>query len=120
MKGQLPIKTLVIMGIVVLVLVALAAFVMPTAFRQTTIAEAQSIFSQKCVQYRTPDVEENYLNAYTARSDTEFLEACEILGFGSAEYPNRCLEKCPINLEVTEEDLERNYGDLVNNVLEGP
>lgn len=112
-KGELPVKILAIMGIVVLVLVVLAAFIVPTGFRQTSLAEAQREFAEGCIRYRAPTVRENYLNAYEARGDASFINACETLQYGSRDYPNRCLERCPIDMRVSEEDLNRDTAEVI-------
>jgi len=115
MKGiSLSLNAVVIIGIAVLVIAAMGLFFLSGSGSTISDAEAKRIFYSGCTQYCKADLYETFQGAYTAAyTNPQFIAACVKLGFGSQEFPNRCLENCPnCNLDVTGQDLNRGLDNI--------
>ena len=108
MKGiSLPVNAVVVIGLAVLVLVAVAAFFTTGSGGQLSELDARREFTVGCQNF-CESAPENY--ALAARLPTEhkkFYAACQRL-YNVGDYPNRCLEQCGCDMNMTEQDLQAN------------
>ena len=117
-KGlELPMNMIVIIIISALVLVVLVSYFLSVSGTSMSDAQANAAFSSGCLKYCKTDVDKNYISAYDlSNTDTDFVNACEKLGYGNKEFPNRCLEKCPASLcdmDATAQDVTDRHDQLV-------
>ncbi|MEM7819735.1 MAG: hypothetical protein QXD48_02815 [Candidatus Aenigmatarchaeota archaeon] len=115
----LPTNMIIIIILAVLVLIVLSAYFISTSGTSMSTADANRIFSKGCLRYCKSDVEKNYVNAYyIPETDKEFMAACERLGYGNREYPNRCLEKCGhvCDMQATDSDVNNRFDQIVSNL----
>lgn len=116
MKGfEMPSNAIVILVASVIIFVMIWSFITTVSVRQMSTADAQRIFSVDCRTLCSTDSEENYATAYEIlKNKPDFVKACTVLGYGSAEYPNRCLERCGCDMYVR----EGSVGEKIGNVTE--
>src|SRR3989344_2980167 len=115
-KGlALPVNILVIMIIVVIVLVTLIAVFIGTSGQNINTTDANKIFAQGCQKYcSSASLDEAYLSSYEiAQNDKTFLNACISLGYGTTEYPIKCLDTCGCDTTATREDINRRMQQLI-------
>lgn len=115
-KGlSLPINMLVVIIIIVLVLVTVIAMFIGTSGQNINTTDANKVFAQGCQTYcSSASLDETYLSSYEiAQNDREFLNACISLGYGTEEYPIKCLDTCGCDTSVTREDINRRLQQLI-------
>jgi Tfp pilus assembly protein PilE len=119
-KGlELPVNMIVIIVIAALVLVVLVSYFLSMSGTSMSDAQANAAFRSGCLKYCKTDVERNYISAYSlSQSDTEFMSACEKLGYGNKEFPNRCLEKCGsfCDMEATPTDISNRHDQVISSL----
>ena len=116
MRGmQLAFNMITLVIIIVVVLIAIVAFVLSSSGGSIEETDLQVKFSQGCLTYCTPYVDDNYLNSYEiTKSDTEFLDACVQLGYGTEEFPIQCLQSCGnCDLDTSREDINTRLQQLI-------
>lgn len=116
MKGlSLSLNAVIIVAIAMLALTSLGWLLLSGSFGQMSEADAQRVFSTGCARYCEPNLYQTFKNAYLAsKNDKDFVAACKRLKYGDEQYVNRCFERCAnCNLDVTEEDINRGYDNLI-------
>ena len=115
-KGMsLPINILVLVIIIVIILVTMIAIFIGTSSQNINTTDANKIFAQGCQKYcSSTSIDETYLSSYEiTQNDKEFLTACISLGYGTTEYPIKCLDTCGCDTTVTREDINRRLQQLI-------
>ena len=119
MRGmELAFNLTIAVIIIVILLVTIVAFVISTSGSKVTETELQTKFTQGCLKYCTPYPDENFLNTYEiTQSDKDFLDACIELGYGTEEFPVKCLQSCGnCDLTKSREDINMRLQQLITRI----
>ena len=110
---SLPINVIVVIGLAVLVLAAVATFFVSTSGQQMSKVDAERIFQTKCTAYcdRT-DISANYKLAAGLTEKDEFIQACIAKGIDWQGIPARCLDACSCPMSVSREQFNSNMNSL--------
>lgn len=110
-KGiSLPVSAVVILGLAVLVLAAVALLFLTTGGQQISKIEAERIFATKCQELCDRfDSGKNIRTASLLPQNDPFLEACKVKGinFQGEQTALLCLQACPCDTTVTPEQARR-------------
>lgn len=119
MRGlELALNMITLVIIIVILLVAIVAFVLSTSGSRVAETDLQTRFTQGCLKYCTPYPDENFLNTYEiTQGDKDFLNACIELGYGTEEFPVKCLQSCGnCDLTTSREDINMRLQQLVTRI----
>lgn len=87
-KGELPVRTVIIMAIMIVVLAVVIFFIMRQSAVQISQSDAEKIFATKCEQYKT-DFSCSWKATYEPNFDS-FLQACKKI-YGTDREAFSCL-----------------------------
>jgi len=115
---QLALNMITLVIVIIIVLIAIVAFVLSASGTNITETDLQAKFRQGCLTYCTPYADDNYLNSYEiTKSDTEFLDACIKLGYGTEEFPIQCLQSCGnCDLSTSREGINTRLQQLITRI----
>jgi hypothetical protein len=114
---------IVVVGIAVLAVAALGAFLLSGSLSNISTADAQRIFSSGCTWYCSSDLYGTLKNAYDAsKNDKDFVSACLRLGFLSSSEQNmeQCFKNCGnCNLDIGRTDTVSGIDNMVAKTTRG-